>query len=199
MFSMIKSILKVLKSNLEKSILELWCNFNEQELAKKERQVWPELGYLHLWRTQRNLCALESIAEMKQGVGKCWSLLWHISWFPHPPAWQCSHSTNIGFISRKQTKQSSVHSNHLTNTSWNPHLSLFLICSDISVIFWRKKTFFPKGKPLKLLHPQKDQFCHSSPVCAQTSPSARNPDPPWFLAMWDAVAQSSGQVLPQGL
>lgn len=199
MFSMIKSILKVLKSNLEKSILELWCNFNEQELAKKERQVWPELGYLHLWRTQRNLCALESIAEMKQGVGKCWSLLWHISWFPHPPAWQCSHSTNIGFISRKQTKQSSVHSNHLTNTSWNPHLSLFLICSDISVIFWRKKTFFPKGKPLKLLHPQKDQFCHSSPVCAQTSPSARNPDAPWFLAMWDAVAQSSGQVLPQGL
>jgi len=133
--------------------------------------------------TQRNLCALESIAEMKQGVGKCWSLLWHISWFPHPPAWQCSHSTNIGFISRKQTKQSSVHSNHLRNTSWNPHLSLFLICSDISVIFWRKKNLLSQRKAPKTPPPSERPILPFLPsLCS---------DKPFSQESWSSLVPSN--------
>lgn len=92
-FRMIESLIKVLKSNFKKIyILQFWCSFHEQEPAKKRGKMWPELGSLHFTRdmvvneTQRNSCALESTAEMKLGVGKCWPLLRHTSWFLHPPA-----------------------------------------------------------------------------------------------------------------
>lgn len=54
-------------------------------------------------------------------------------------------------------KQNSVHSNHPVKAARNPHSCLFLLpCSDISGM--EEKTFFPKGRSLKVLHLQRILF-----------------------------------------
>lgn len=65
MFRMIKSLLKVLKSHLEKSILELWCNFNEQELAKQKGKcglnwgICTYEGHSCKWDPEKFVCSGE--------------------------------------------------------------------------------------------------------------------------------------------
>lgn len=120
---------------------------------------------------QQNPWALVSRAEREQGDGKCWYVCCDT-----PAGFstlQTKHSAAtrqiLALFQGNKQKTKTVYSNHSVKAARNLNSSLFLLpCSDISGM--KEKTFFPKGKSLKVLRLQKHLFLPFLPALPSEEP-----------------------------
>lgn len=180
-----------MNKNLQKS--EARCGLNWGLCTSQGTWWWMRPREIHvLWRAQ-----LRWSRELGSADHSCDTPAGFCTLQPKHSA--ATQQTLALFQGNKQTTKLCPFKPSNETHPGNPHSSLFLLCSAISVIFWRKKKiFFPKGKPLKFLHLQKYWFLPFLP----SLPS----DKPFSQESWSSLVPSSGmlfntvgRVHPQGL